>query len=203
MHCTLHRVDRVPGFLSSRQNWVRPPPHPRASVASHLVPGGTNSLAERGGGPNSDDWRESLALCLLCAVCAPIYSNRTVQMRELTLWYSSYSIISLRMVAPQGTYRGRAEIGECIRPLSWSVHHNFVLVRDGRYSKRGFGRAARPSQGWANFSIVIECTPESGHCLSLYNLGRGGGCLFYSAVFLVLYTLFRPFSLPHSFGRNL
>jgi hypothetical protein len=30
-------------------------------------------------------------------------------------------------------YRDRGEIaGECICPLSWSVHHNFV--RDGKYS---------------------------------------------------------------------
>ena len=28
-----HRVDSVPGFLYSRPNWVRPPPHPQASVA--------------------------------------------------------------------------------------------------------------------------------------------------------------------------
>jgi hypothetical protein len=28
-----HRVDKVPGFLSSRPNWVHPPPHPQSSVA--------------------------------------------------------------------------------------------------------------------------------------------------------------------------
>jgi hypothetical protein len=27
-----HRIDRVPGFLSSRLNWYPPPPHPLASV---------------------------------------------------------------------------------------------------------------------------------------------------------------------------
>jgi hypothetical protein len=46
---------------------------------------------------------------------------------------------------PQSTYRGRVEIGECICPLSWSVHHNFV--RDGRYcsSERGWA-CTRPHQ---------------------------------------------------------
>jgi hypothetical protein len=28
-----HRVDSVPGFLSSRPNWVPPPPQPQATVA--------------------------------------------------------------------------------------------------------------------------------------------------------------------------
>ncbi len=25
-----------------------------------------------------------------------------------------------------------------------------------------------PSSGWADFSITMECTPESGHCHSVY-----------------------------------
>jgi hypothetical protein len=28
-----------------------------------------------------------------------------------------------------------------------------------------------PSPGWANFSITMECTPESGHCHSVCTLG--------------------------------
>ncbi len=34
--CISHRVYRVPGFLSSRPNWV--PPTPQASVAPPLIP---------------------------------------------------------------------------------------------------------------------------------------------------------------------
>jgi hypothetical protein len=52
-----HRVDRVPGLLSSRPNWLPPPSYPLASVAPHLlVPEGgggdpgQNRLRERGGG---------------------------------------------------------------------------------------------------------------------------------------------------------
>ncbi len=52
-----HRVYRVPCFLSSRPNWLPPPPHPQLSVAPPLVPmGGTHSLAGEGAGiANSDE----------------------------------------------------------------------------------------------------------------------------------------------------
>ncbi len=36
----MHRVDRMPGILSSRPNWVRPLPHPQASDVPPLGPGG-------------------------------------------------------------------------------------------------------------------------------------------------------------------
>ncbi len=53
-----HRLDRVLGFFSSRQNWDTPhPPHPQASVSLPLVPGGRAHSITRdgGGGPNSDE----------------------------------------------------------------------------------------------------------------------------------------------------
>ncbi len=40
-------------------------------------------------------------------------------------------------------------------PFCWSVHHNFV--RDGRHSE---GVHPPPPPGWADFSIMMECTPE-------------------------------------------
>jgi hypothetical protein len=44
-----HRVDRVLGFFSSRQNWDPPPPHPRASVPPFGFGGGGHiRLRERG-----------------------------------------------------------------------------------------------------------------------------------------------------------
>jgi hypothetical protein len=65
-----HRVYRVPGFLSSLQNWLPPPPHPPASVAPPpLVPGGTHSLAGEGVG-------------------------EPIRTKGRTIWYSSYSITS-------------------------------------------------------------------------------------------------------------
>jgi hypothetical protein len=59
--------------------------------------------------------------------------------------------------------------GECICPLSWSVHSNFV--RDGSYSERGKACSAPPpSLAWANFSIKMECTPEGESCHSVCTL---------------------------------
>jgi hypothetical protein len=62
MQITMHRVGRVPSFLSSRPNWVRPPSHPQASVAPPLwLRGGHTRLRERGlGGPNSDEGTDAL-----------------------------------------------------------------------------------------------------------------------------------------------
>jgi hypothetical protein len=43
--------------------------------------------------------------------------------------------------------------GECICPLSWSVHCNFV--RDGKYSENGWASSPPPSSpAWANFSYL-------------------------------------------------
>ncbi len=58
---------RVPGFLSSRPNWV---PHPLTSYGVLLVPplgprGETHSLAvKRVGEPNSDEGTDTLELCV-------------------------------------------------------------------------------------------------------------------------------------------
>jgi hypothetical protein len=66
-----HRVDRVPGFLSSRPNWIRPPPHPQAGVAPLWIRGGLTRLREKG-------WAD------------------LIRMKGQTLWYSRYRIIPRR-----------------------------------------------------------------------------------------------------------
>ena len=76
---TIHRVDRVPGFLSSRPNWVCPPRHPQASVAppTHLVPEHTLACGKGGGrGPRT--------------------LSDPVRTKGQTLWYSRYCIIPPR-----------------------------------------------------------------------------------------------------------
>jgi hypothetical protein len=35
---------------------------------------------------------------------------------------------------------------------------------------KGGGSTPQPSPDWANFSIMMECTPESGHCHSVCTL---------------------------------
>jgi hypothetical protein len=64
-------VSEVPS-MSSRWNWEPPPPPlPPASVYTHRPPnqrmGEHIRLRVRGWeSPNSNEWRKSLALCLLC-----------------------------------------------------------------------------------------------------------------------------------------
>ncbi len=53
-------IPREPQCLSPRPNWDSPPPLLQAIW--------------RGGGPNSDDWRKGLALCLLCGL-SKIHKN--------------------------------------------------------------------------------------------------------------------------------
>jgi hypothetical protein len=58
---------------------------------------------------------------------------------------------------------------DCIGPLSWSVNCNFV--RDGNYSEKlVVGLHPPPSPAWANISIMMECTSESGGCHSVCTL---------------------------------
>ncbi len=48
------RVDRVPGFLSSRPNWLPPPLNRNLVLPPHLVPrAGHTRLGERGWGTNT------------------------------------------------------------------------------------------------------------------------------------------------------
>ncbi len=65
-------IYRVPYCMSPRRNWDSPPPLSPASVPLPLEPkrgGGHTRLRVRGwGSPNADDWRNSLALCLLCGL---------------------------------------------------------------------------------------------------------------------------------------
>jgi hypothetical protein len=66
----------------------------------------------------------------------------------------------------QSTYIGRDEIAIC--PHNWSVHCNFVC--DGKCSERGWACPSPPSPAWANFSIMMECMPESNRCHSVCTL---------------------------------
>ncbi len=62
----LHRVYRVPGFLSSRPDWVHPPPQPLTRKRVFLPPGSkgeTNSLAgDAVGEPSSDEGTDTQVL---------------------------------------------------------------------------------------------------------------------------------------------
>ncbi len=63
---SLSVIHRVPGFLSSRPNWVpHPLIHKEVLLLPPLEPGGeTHSLAGLGGEANSEEGTDSLALYL-------------------------------------------------------------------------------------------------------------------------------------------
>ncbi len=69
-----YTIPRVPKYLSLRPNWLTTPTLRLASMSPPLGTkgrgGGRQRLpaGEGAGGANSDDWRESLALCLLYSV---------------------------------------------------------------------------------------------------------------------------------------
>ncbi len=58
--------------------------------------------------------------------------------------------------------------GQCICPLIWSVHCNFI--GDGKSIERGWACTPPTSPAWANFTLTMECTPESDCCYSVYSV---------------------------------
>jgi hypothetical protein len=75
-----YSVPRVSECLTHRRNWVHLPPPPQASVSllGHKE-GKQHSLAVEGvGGPNSDDWIESLALCSVYSVINNVYNVENI-----------------------------------------------------------------------------------------------------------------------------
>ncbi len=91
---------RISQCLSPRPNWVHPPPIPQASVSSPPEPkvgeGRQHSPAGKGlGGPNSDDWRESLALYLVYSVPLSIDRKYAVPSSCWLHWWTLEKIDSV------------------------------------------------------------------------------------------------------------
>jgi hypothetical protein len=78
LHTHSTHIYRAPQCMSPRQNWDSPSPSPASECALPPVPkggGGHTRPRLRGwASPNSDDWRKSFALCLLCAYI-PTHNN--------------------------------------------------------------------------------------------------------------------------------
>ncbi len=58
--------------------------------------------------------------------------------------------------------------GQCICPLSWSVHCNFT--GDGKCNEKGVCVHPPPSPARTDFTLITECTPESSGCNSVYSV---------------------------------
>ncbi len=74
----------------------------------------------------------------------------------------------LRCVIPQSTYRGRGEIGGGY--LHSQLERTHKLCSWWQIEWKGQGLHPPPSTGWADFTIMVECTPENGYCNSLCTL---------------------------------
>jgi len=90
-------IYRAPQCMSPCRNWDSPTP--LAAGECSLPPdqrvGGHTSLRLKGwGSPNSDDWRKSLALCLLCAIPTPAYfaEPEISAHRKLTIYAEKLNI---------------------------------------------------------------------------------------------------------------
>jgi hypothetical protein len=74
--------------------------------------------------------------------------------------------------------------GECICPLSWSVKNTATL----------YVMVTTVKGAWANFSIMMECTPESGGCHPVVKINQLTStptisslvCLYWSTVEMIL-----------------
>ncbi len=67
------------------------------------------------------------------------------------------------LAATTNTYRGREEIGGMYLPSSAGAYTTTLLVMVDIHSERGAGvhqAGGGLSSGWADFSIMMECTPE-------------------------------------------
>ncbi len=69
----------------------------------------------------------------------------------------------------QRTYR--LEIGEVYLPSQLERTCTTTLYMMVDISERGWA-CTPPSPAWADFSIIIECTPESSNCHSVYSVDR-------------------------------
>jgi hypothetical protein len=58
--------------------------------------------------------------------------------------------------------------GQCICPLSWSIHCHFT--GDGNSSERGWACTPPPLTSQANFTLMMECMPESCRYHSVYSV---------------------------------
>ncbi len=81
----------------------------------------------------------------------PTIRNRTLGQEKFDFWH--------RAGSPE------QPVNFCI-----SVASIATLLYEMVDRRKGGGRAPPPSAAWADFSIMLECTPESGRCHSVYSV---------------------------------
>ncbi len=128
---------RVPQCLSLRQNWDPPPPCPEGiPPPPPRRRGGKRACGwggeGRGVGPNSDDWRKSIALCLLCGSLSWLVSGVSVYYSSQTCPSCFFSLNFALGLAVFGVsiWSSTSKSGPCcvfslkLRPLTYFVSLN-------------------------------------------------------------------------------
>jgi hypothetical protein len=108
---------------------------------------------------------------------------------------ASYTVSNCRSLLTEAGRGGTTEYislqemkqGQCICPLSWSVHCNFT--GDGKCNKRGWACTPPPSPAQPNFTLMTECTPESRRYYSVYS-DKGTKIIREKYVYCVGYVVF-------------
>ncbi len=151
---SLQRVDRVPGFLSSRPNWFSPPPHPQASVAFPFdTGGGTHSLTGEGvGGPNSDEGTDTVVLevCIKNPSTPPVHEgkSKTVCAAEAVFCYTAENSLHLEAVTSKNPQFQEEKISERRKARS-----QITLEKSSKNYISLFG--GKPARG-----LPTPCTPH-------------------------------------------
>ncbi len=109
--------------------WIRtlPTPLPQASVSSPQKTKGEGDVLACGwgsGGPNSDNWRKSLELCLLCALCR-WYSRRTSVKNNSKAFTILYNLKLIPRYQGYGSNRLPASL---IRKVAYSAYCRCYLL---------------------------------------------------------------------------
>jgi hypothetical protein len=149
--------------MSPRRNWDSPTPSPASECAPTpgIKGGGDTRVGVRGwGSPNSDDWRKSLAFCLLCEPIPWIVYNSILFIEELKSAASPLcgQVIELEIwtLTEHRTKR---------RQPSWIQPYIKWLIREKGRGERRRGGLAIPSQ----LMNYTECA-HINHTLHLYFL---------------------------------
>jgi hypothetical protein len=76
--------------------------------------------------------------------------------------------IKFPLAKPQSTIFTRDETGSvCLPP---QLERNCNFTGDGKCNERGWACTPPHSPAWANFTLMMECTPESSRFFSVYSV---------------------------------
>ncbi len=89
----------------------------------------------------------------------------TLFLVQIIAWPAGFPVSGTEYIGGRDETGGVYLPSHLERTLKLTLYSHVIKKR-----VKGDGRAPPPSPGWANFSIMMECTPESGRCHSVYTL---------------------------------